>query len=600
MNVMPEIIILSIAAVIIIGTLIWAVRASSPQPEAGLVRPANPVLQPGQSPYVANPKASAPTPRPLTAGAFGQGLAGIGVDEHNLAAQFDQPPPYDIVCLQGNSSGSPTAGSRITFPTTYLIIGRDQSSDIEIENADSVSRHHASITYRNGSLYLNDMNSTNGTWIGHQRIQSAELLLGQTFQVGPCIFSVVHQGQQVPSLEEEDTLDTVPDGLAGFEDRVRPIASHLGLRVVNRLGQGGAASVFRCMQKDKIVALKVLHNNEPYFREKFFDEVVAMQRLADHPHIVNIYDSGEVSGYPYILMECMDKGSVKDLLANMGSLPEKQCIEITGNVCEALDFAHQNGIIHRDIKPENILLNSNGEAKLADFGIAKLTESGTKTQVGTIIGTPKYLSYEQAKSLPVTHRSDQYSLAVVMYEMLTGRPPFDGDPFEIITNHINENPPSPKQFNSAVSDQHEFALLTALLKEPERRFESIKAFAFEIGYESAFEGVQDTLPFWGLEGSEPIAGPYIAGVPGFSAITKIPLINPTLVIGRETLPDQPAHVSGQHAEIRQQGSDFFIRDLGSTNGTYVNRQPVEPGQSIKLEHGCYINLGSTIVQFNLY
>lgn len=592
-----EIIILALAFTIIIGTLIWAIRTSNKQP--------NPMFSPASKTIADAPYAPPEKHTPVTPSPFMAQEVAYKKEQDNLASHFEKPPDYDIVCIEGNPAGKPAVGDRITFPATYLIIGREATSDIVIEQANSVSRHHASITYRDGNLYLNDMNSTNGTWIGHQRIQSAELLLGQSFQVGPCLFSVVFQGQKVPSLEEEETLDTVPDGLSAFEDRVRPIARHLGLQVVNRLGEGGAATVFRCMQGDQVIALKILHNNEPYFREKFFDEVSAMKKLADHPNIVNIYDSGEVAGYPYILMECMEKGSVKDLLAQVSPLPEKQCIDITGNVCEALDFAHRNGIIHRDIKPENILLNSGGEAKLADFGIAKLTESGTKTQVGTIIGTPKYLSYEQAKSLPVTHKSDQYSLAIVMYEMLTGRPPFDGDPFDIITSHLSENPPSPKEFNPDITDQHEFALLTALLKEPSHRFDNIMVFAEEIGYESAYEGVQDTVPYAGMpfsgeEGSEPIATPHIAGVPGFSEISKIPLVTPTLVIGRNTLPDQPPHVSGQHAEISLYGTEFFIRDLGSTNGTYVNRQPVEPGERMKLEHGCYINLGATIVQFNLY
>ncbi|MFT5195399.1 MAG: serine/threonine protein kinase [Cellvibrionaceae bacterium] len=586
MNLTLEIIILSVAAIIIMGVVVWAVRTSTKRPTH--IKPiTKPEVVPASAPFLA-PAAS-----------FPQQAAVPNTADNDFSSQFVEPPPYDIVCVQGNLTGTPAVGDRIEFPATYLIIGREASNDIVIEEASAVSRHHASITFRNDSLYLNDMNSTNGTWIGQQRVQSAELLLGQTFQIGPCIFTVVQHGQQPVALVEDDTLDTISDGLADYEDHIRPLARHLKLRVINKLGQGGAASVFRCMQQDQVVALKVLHNNEPYFREKFLDEIIAMRRLSSHPYVVSIFESGEVSGYPYIIMEYMDKGSVKDLLESTGPLPEAQCIEITGNVCEALDFAHRNGIIHRDIKPENILLNSIGEAKLADFGIAKLKESGTKTQVGTIIGTPRYLSYEQAQSLPVTHRSDQYSLAIVMYEMLTGRPPFDGDPFEIISNHIVDRPPSPKQFNPAVSDQHEFALLTALLKESGQRFSDILTFAQEIGYEKV-TGSEDTLLFFGIDAFEPISTPHLAGVPGFSKMLKIPLVNPTLIIGRESLSDHPAHVSGQHAEIRQQGTDFFIRDLGSTNGTYVNRLQVEPGESLKLEHGCYINLGSTIVQFNLY
>ncbi|MEM8863574.1 MAG: FHA domain-containing protein, partial [Chloroflexota bacterium] len=242
-------------------------------------------------------------------------------------------------------------------------------------------------------------------------------------------------------------------------------------------------------------------------------------------------------------------------------------------------------------------LYSAGEVKLADFGIAKLAANGKKTQVGVIIGTPSYLSYEQASSITVTPASDQYSLAIVMFEMLTGYLPFKGNPYEIISKHIDETPPSPKIYNSTISDEHESALLTALNKEHKYRFPSIMEFAHRIGYQP--DKFSKTEVFMS-ESIYPISVPYIVGVQGFSAVEKIPMNTQSLILGRAMLPERPIHVSATHAEIQQIGPEFFIKDMGSKNGTYVNRLLVKEGEMMKLDHGCYINLGSTMIQFNLY
>ncbi|MEM9774175.1 MAG: protein kinase [Chloroflexota bacterium] len=516
----------------------------------------------------------------------------------SLAEQFDPPPAYDLVCMLGNSNGRPKSGERIPFPATYLLIGRDDECDVIIENANGVSRHHASITFQDDKIFLNDMNSSNGTWVDNRKVDSVELELNQSFEIGPCLFAVVEQGATpIEAVANDQTLSTIEIEQKEIKDYVLAIADYLKMTVLHQLGQGGTASVFKCQQGSDVVALKILHNREPYFRKKFDDEVKAMTSLGNHPNVVNILDSGVEFGYPYIVMECMDGGSVKDRMNRKGVMAAAETVDIIGRVCKALAYAHTNGIIHRDLKPENILLNRAGEAKLADFGIAKLTETGTKTQVGVIIGTPKYLSYEQATSRPVTAGSDQYSLAIVMFEMLTGYVPFTGNPYEVITKHIDELAPSPKIYNSAVSQQHAAALLKALNKSDEERYASITAFAEAIGYSITESMMGDEFL---EERLFPIAPPFISGVQGFSGVDKISINSSSLILGRAMLPDRPPHVSATHAEIKKVNDDYFIRDLGSKNGTYVNRLLVEPDELMKLEHGCYINLGSTMIQFNLY
>jgi predicted Ser/Thr protein kinase len=246
------------------------------------------------------------------------------------------------------------------------------------------------------------------------------------------------------------------------------------LEILEFIGQGGMGAVYKARQKqlDRIVALKILPPQAasgPGFAERFAREARAMAKL-NHPHIVTLYEFGQADGLFYFLMEFVDGTNLRRVL-NAGRIAPKEALAIVPQICEALQFAHENGIVHRDIKPENILLSKSGQVKIADFGVAKivaegLTEaagtvaapSGELTEAGSTLGTPQYMAPEQIKnSAEVDHRADIYSLGVVFYQMLTG---------ELPEGKIE--PPSKKVQVDVRLDE---VVLRALEKKPELRYQ---------------------------------------------------------------------------------------------------------------------------------
>src|ERR1043165_1053827 len=206
------------------------------------------------------------------------------------------------------------------------------------------------------------------------------------------------------------------------------IAKHFTqLEILSLLGQGGMGFVYKAHQKDleRIVALKILPpsvGDDPAFAQRFAGEAKALAKL-NHPGIVTIYEFGKTNGLFYFLMEFVDGVNLRQLLAN-GRISSREALAIVPQICDALQYAHDQGIVHRDIKPENILLDRKGRVKVADFGLARLmgpVSDARLTQSQHIMGTPHYMAPEQfEKPLAVDHRADIYSLGVVLYEMLTG------------------------------------------------------------------------------------------------------------------------------------------------------------------------------------
>ncbi|MBN1995386.1 MAG: protein kinase [Anaerolineae bacterium] len=247
-------------------------------------------------------------------------------------------------------------------------------------------------------------------------------------------------------------------------------------KVTGKIGEGGMAVVYRARQEslDRDIALKVLLPQltaDATFVERFFQEARAAAKMT-HPNIVTIHDVGQANGVYYIAMAHIDGVSLADML-RQGPLPPFRAAHIIGQIAHALDYAHSQGIIHRDVKPGNILVTRDDHAFLTDFGIAKAAlESSRLTRTGTMVGTPAYMAPEQAKGQPVSGQTDQYALAVVAYEMLTGHPPFDADTSHaILYQHVHQSPdlnwlPLPYQ---AVLGQ-------ALAKEPEQRFPTVADF----------------------------------------------------------------------------------------------------------------------------
>jgi serine/threonine-protein kinase len=279
-------------------------------------------------------------------------------------------------------------------------------------------------------------------------------------------------------------------------------------RIIRRLGGGGMGTVFLAEQiavGNRPVALKVLLRkllDDPEFLVRFHNEAASTGRI-HHPNVVTIYESGQADdGTPYIAMEFLEGGTLRDELKGRGALSVAETVEIIQQVARGLNAAHKLGTIHRDLKPDNIFLTRSDEGELAvkigDFGIAKLRESATHTLTGTVLGTPAYMSFEQAagmRSDELDARSDIYSLGVVVYEMLTGRVPFHSDtPLGCVRKHLTEQPPP---FRAVKPDlpalpQLERVVMKALTKNREQRFASALEFARELA--EAAGGTQPTVP----------------------------------------------------------------------------------------------------------
>ena len=244
------------------------------------------------------------------------------------------------------------------------------------------------------------------------------------------------------------------------------IARHFPqLEILECLGRGGMGVVYKARQPrlDRLVALKILapeKEQDPKFAERFTREAKALARL-NHPNIVTVYDFGEANGFYYLMMEYVDGASLRQLLRAGKTTPEA-ALTIVPPICEALQYAHQQGIVHRDIKPENILLDKQGRVKIADFGIAKLLGPDRRSEPLTadqqVMGTPHYMAPEQVeKPATVDHRADIYSLGVVFYEMLTGELPLGK--FQAPSKRVQ------------VDVRLDEVVLHALEKEPDRRYQ---------------------------------------------------------------------------------------------------------------------------------
>ncbi len=244
-------------------------------------------------------------------------------------------------------------------------------------------------------------------------------------------------------------------------------------KVLSKLGSGGMADVFLAEdeQLSRKVALKLLHERfaaDPDFVERFRREAQAAAGL-QHPNVVSVYDRGRYEDTYYIAMEYLPGRSLKQLIREEAPLEPLRAIEIAIQILKAARFAHRRGVIHRDLKPHNVIVDDADQAKVTDFGIARAGASDM-TETGSIMGTAQYLSPEQAQGLSVGAGSDLYSVGVVLYEMLTGRVPFDADsPVTIALKHVSEAPIPPSQLNPLVPPELEQVVLWVLNKNPADR-----------------------------------------------------------------------------------------------------------------------------------
>ncbi len=395
-------------------------------------------------------------------------------------------------------------------------------------------------------------------------------------------------------------------------------------RIEALLGEGGMGSVYRAFDVNlaRYVALKVMHRQfatQSQFQQRFMQEAQAIARLS-HPSIVVVFNFENKQGLLYIVMEFVRGLSlgayIKQLIQRQQVMKLNETAAIMAQVADALGYAHRQGVVHRDIKPDNILIKKldqperPGEPPLrsvvTDFGLAKMVEGGVETQSGTFMGTLPYMSPEQALAKPVDGRSDIYSLGVVLYQLATGRLPFDiKTPTEAVLKHLNEMPPEPRQIQPGVPTALEQVILKALAKKPEDRYQTAEAFALAL--RQAAQGLTDkdvTVFATAVQGQVvsmvtrlqeiedlPMPSQFAADVTALGNIDRLTiarqgqppkLVNldkPTLTIGRGKDNDlvlEGDGVSRKHARLERTATGWRIVDLGSTNGTLMDSSRLLP------------------------
>lgn len=406
------------------------------------------------------------------------------------------------------------------------------------------------------------------------------------------------------------------------------------------LGEGGMGAVYRATDVNlaRPVALKVMHRqlaNQPQFQRRFMQEAQAVARL-NHPSIVTIYSFAHEQSLFYIAMEYVQGVSlgkyIKQLVERNQVVKLNETMTIVAQVADALAYAHHQGVIHRDIKPDNILVKKLEEPErpgepalrsiVTDFGLAKLLEGGIETQSGTFMGTLPYMSPEQALAKEIDGRSDIYSLGVVLYQLATGRLPFDiKTPTDAVMKHMNEAPPQPRSFQPGLPNRVEEVILKALAKNPDERYQTGGGFARALRQAASGLNDRDVTAFATavsgdvvsmitqidagdvpvpsrMDPDETAVGhePRLIVAKKGEAPESYPLTKDSYLIGRESACDiviSGEGVSRRHARLDKTATGWQITDLKSTNGTFLEGkkllaampEPLEPGQEVRIGPG---------------
>jgi serine/threonine-protein kinase len=295
-------------------------------------------------------------------------------------------------------------------------------------------------------------------------------------------------------------------------------------RIIGELGRGAMGVVYHATDPSigrsvAIKTIRILDINDTVQRNRLRERLFREARSAgvlSHPNIVTIYDMDEVDGLAYIAMAFVNGPTLEKILASEAALSGAKMLRILRQAASALDYAHSKGIVHRDVKPANIMTDEDGSVKITDFGIAKITEGAHSTETRTVAGTPNYMSPEQVQGLPVDGRSDQFSLAVIAYEILTGERPFVGEHLStIVFKIVAEEPPAAQRINSTLTDQIDQVLRKALAKKPEDRYPNCSNFvgALELacaesrGWKTLPAGTSQSLPTLAVDHARELTAP---------------------------------------------------------------------------------------------
>jgi eukaryotic-like serine/threonine-protein kinase len=354
--------------------------------------------------------------------------------------------------------------------------------------------------------------------------------------------------------------------------------------IQSKLGDGGMATVYKALdlKLNRMVAVKILRDSyasDPQFLVRFEREAKQAANL-NHPNIVRVYDVGDDGDVHYIVMEYIEGSNLKETIIRSAPFPISQALEIGAQICDAIAYSHSMGLIHRDIKPQNILMDKDGRVRVTDFGIAKSNTASTLTEAGITLGTVHYFSPEQAKGQPVLPQSDIYSIGVVLFEMLTGRIPFDSDnPVALALKHIEETPPSLRRLNPNIPPVVEQIVLRALAKDPSQRFVSADQFSkalrnLEFQADAGTQVMQSPSPQPSSRSSvvPPPAGQYRSVVPPPTGYTGVDDANQPYYPSVRSAP--PRQTDPQAYPVRREGGPNYY-DARTGSGAYRGREEIE-------------------------
>ena len=403
--------------------------------------------------------------------------------------------------------------------------------------------------------------------------------------------------------------------------------------LVELVGEGGIATVYKGYQKslDRWVAVKVLHSDDQNVLARFEREAKSVANLR-HRNILMVYEYGTEKGLPYIAMELVEEGTLDGYLTGE-PMDWPKAVSIAVHIADALHYAHQHGLIHRDVKPSNILMPQDDWPLLADFGLVKVSdEDKALTATGMIMGTPSYIAPEQARGDKIGIHADMYALGVILFEMIAGRLPFAYENANyLMLAHIQEDPPSPREFNPDCPPEVEEIILKALEKSPEDRFSDMETMAAALrrtlrpiapkppkSDSSTVQVTSQILKPALADDFRPKPGPRQPAVSGVRLLLperniSIPLPESVsegqiLTIGR-TYGNQrvdidlgphgavDSGISRRHSRLIKQDDIWHIDDLSSLNGTHVNNTRLTPDQPFPLKNGDVIQLGRMYLIF---
>ncbi|WP_423222446.1 protein kinase domain-containing protein [Candidatus Amarolinea aalborgensis] len=475
-----------------------------------------------------------------------------------------------------------------------LTIGRAADNDVALIDEVMVSRHHAEIVQRGDQYVIRDLESANGTWINGKRISEHTLSLGNQIRLGnlELVFSNTPVWHSLlgssPVVAQEPQARIAYTGVYFDEFLLEQL-----------IGEGGMARVFRARAPDgSVVALKILHSADPYLIQKFRTEGNDIgPLLRGHPNIATVYDfRRSPNGELYIVEEYIDGMSLRQRL-HAGPVSEADTIAIMQQVSSALGFAHSRNIVHRDVKPENILIAATNRVKVVDFGIARITSTLTITK-GKLIGTPEYMSPEQAKGDEVLPPSDVYSLGVVIYEMLTGTVPFPmvsrpgadywSGALHVLDQHLRATPVPLRNKVPTISPGLDMVAAKCLEKSSERRF------ANGIELASALGVTVSRMTPAKAPTNDTRATHSISVLRGLFTGRAWPLMN-ELIIGRNEINPDDVSLSRRHIRLEVTGGRIWLHDL-SVNGTWVNK--VRVSGKVELKPGDQIFISDCVLQIN--